>query len=104
MDKARQMEVLDEQSAARRRFLAQAAATGAAAALPARAQDESGKSTASAEVSPQGSIAEALAQYATALKYEDLPPEVVRMTKRIMIDTLGCAIGGYSAKPSQIAV
>jgi len=33
-----------------------------------------------------------------------LPPEVVRMTKRIMIDTLGCAIGGYSAKPSQIAV
>ena len=34
MDKALLMEVLDEQSAARRRFLAQAAATGAAAALP----------------------------------------------------------------------
>jgi len=68
MDKTLQNEALDRQSAARRRFLTQAAATGAAAALPALAQEESEKSPAPAEVSPQGSIAETLAQYATTLK------------------------------------
>ena len=104
MDKALQNEALDTQSAARRRFLTQAAATGAAAALPALAQEESGKSSAPAATSSQGSIADTLAQYATTLKYEDVPPEIVRMTKRIIIDTLGCAIGAYSANPSQIAV
>ena len=107
MDQTLHDEVLDSQSAARRRFLTQLAATsaiaGAASALPALAQEESGQSSA-AESSSQGSIAETLAQYATALKYEDLSPDTVRMAKRIMIDTLGCAIGGYSAKPSQIAV
>jgi len=83
MDKFLQIEALDRQSAARRRFLTQAAATGAAAALPALAQKEAGKSSAPAATSPQGSIAETLAQYATALKYEDLPQAraLIEMTR-----------------------
>src|ERR1700682_1516995 len=101
MDQALQIEVLDRQSAARRRFLTQAAATGAAAALPALAQETSVPSSAAAATAPKGSIAETMAEYATTLKYEELPPEIVRMTKRIMIDTLGCALGAYSANPSQ---
>jgi 2-methylcitrate dehydratase len=102
-----QDEVLDGQNAARRKFLAQVVGTGAAAALPLRAQPASAQAPAPAPAkapAPGTTIAEILAQYATTLKYEDLPPEVVRLAKRVIIDTLGCAIGGYSAEPSQIAV
>jgi 2-methylcitrate dehydratase len=52
----------------------------------------------------QVSVAETLAHYAVNLKYEDLPPEVVRTAKRIIIDTIGCGIGGYKAEPAQIAI
>jgi 2-methylcitrate dehydratase len=41
--------------------------------------------------------------YATSLKYEDLPPDVVRVAKRIIIDSIGCGIGAFSAETSQIA-
>jgi 2-methylcitrate dehydratase len=44
-----------------------------------------------------------LASYSTAIKYEDLPPEVIKKTKVLLIDTLGCAMGGYSSEPSKIA-
>ena len=52
----------------------------------------------------QISLAETLARYATALKYEDLPEDVVRIAKRTILDTLGCAYGGYTAGPSKIAI
>src|SRR3990172_5838152 len=54
--------------------------------------------------SDQLTVAETLARYAANLRYEDLPPEVARTAKRIILDTLGCAIGGYTAGPSQIAI
>lgn len=49
-------------------------------------------------------MADALAQYATNLRYEDLPEDIVRTAKRTILDTLGCAFGGYTAGPSQIAI
>ncbi len=52
----------------------------------------------------QVTVAETIANYANKLGYEDLPPEVVSTIKRTILDTLGCAIGGYSAGPSQIAI
>ena len=52
----------------------------------------------------QVSTADALAQYATDLRYEDLPEDIVRTAKRTILDTLGCAFGGYTAGPSQIAI
>ena len=52
----------------------------------------------------QLSMADALAQYATDLRYEDLPEDIVRTAKRTILDTLGCAYGGYTAGPSQIAI
>jgi 2-methylcitrate dehydratase len=107
MDKILQNEVFDRPSAARRRFLkevaATAAAVGAAAALPALAQEKTermGSTPGGGEVP----VAETLARYATNLRYEDLPAEVTRTAKRIVLDTLGCAIGGYTAGPSQIAI
>jgi 2-methylcitrate dehydratase len=49
-------------------------------------------------------MADALARYATDLRYEDLAEDIVRTAKRTILDTLGCAFGGYTAGPSQIAI
>jgi 2-methylcitrate dehydratase len=107
MDKTLRKGLVDRPSATRRRFLKQMAAAGAAvgagAALPALAQEKSER-VSSAPGSGEAPVAETLARYATNLKYEDLPPEVARTAKRIVLDTLGCAIGGYAAGPSQIAI
>ena len=48
-------------------------------------------------------LAETLSSYATSLRYEDLPDETVHLAKRFIIDTLGCAIGGYSSEPARVA-
>lgn len=48
-------------------------------------------------------IAEHLAHYAATLRYEDLPPPVVHQAKRMIVDTLGCALGGYESEPGRIA-
>ncbi len=48
-------------------------------------------------------IAENIGAYASALKYEDLPAEVTHAAKRIIVDTLGCAFGGYDNDVSRIA-
>ena len=48
-------------------------------------------------------LAERLTAYATALQYRDLPSDVVQHAKRVIIDTLGCAIGAYTSEPSKIA-
>ena len=44
-----------------------------------------------------------LSDYAVSLTYEKLPEHVVHEVKRHTIDALGCAIGGYSMKPPEIA-
>ncbi len=46
---------------------------------------------------------ELLSVYTRSLTYNHLPPEVVHQTKRILIDTLGCALGGFHSPPSHIA-
>ena len=75
-----------------------AAAAAGAAAMPLLAQQTSADTPRrKASVVPGPSLADTLAQYATSVRYEDLPTPVVGMVKRVMIDTLGCAIGGYSA-------
>src|SRR5579871_5043670 len=88
------------QRLARRAVLKRIAASGvtvAAPAFPAFAEDGAKAPPASA------ALAETLAQYATSLRYEDLPDDVVRLAKRTILDTIGCAYGGYEAGPSRIA-
>ena len=46
---------------------------------------------------------ELLSSYACRLSYEDLGPKVVHQVKRTMIDTLGCALGGYLSEPAKIS-
>jgi 2-methylcitrate dehydratase len=40
-------------------------------------------------------ITSQIADFAAALAYRDLPPEVVHAARQHLIDSLGCAIGGY---------
>jgi 2-methylcitrate dehydratase len=87
----------------RRDFLKATAAAGVVAAtptFPVAAQQGTSPPTASG----QAPLAEMLARYAENLKYDDLPDEVVRLAKRSILDTIGCAYGGYDAGPSQIAI
>jgi 2-methylcitrate dehydratase len=90
----------------RRHFLRQVAAAGlavGASTFPAIAQKMVARRS-STDGSGQVSLGETLARYATGLKYEDLPEDVIRITKRTLLDTLGCAFGGYTARPSKIAI
>jgi hypothetical protein len=83
----------------RRRFLGQVAAAGLAAGastFPAISQEMTERRS-SAAGNSQVSMADALSRYATDLKYEDLPEDIVRTAKRTILDTFGCAFGGYTA-------
>ena len=46
---------------------------------------------------------EQLSSYAVSLNYRDIPQPVVHECKRRLIDTMGCAIGAFTAEPSKIA-
>ncbi|HKU69606.1 MAG TPA: MmgE/PrpD family protein [Burkholderiales bacterium] len=46
---------------------------------------------------------EKIARYATSLRYEDVTPAALHMGKKLLIDAVGCAIGGYNGAPSVIA-
>jgi 2-methylcitrate dehydratase len=69
--------------------------------LPAIAQTGPSYSTIGAS---QVSLGETLTRYATELRYEDLPEDVIRIARRAILDTIGCAYGGYTAGPSKIAI
>jgi 2-methylcitrate dehydratase len=101
---------MDKPNRQSRRHVLQALATAcaavtAAAALPVSAQESQANAARARDpAANQGTIAQTLADYAVKLRYEDLPTEVVHTVKRTIIDTIGCAIGGYDAGPSQIAL
>ena len=48
-------------------------------------------------------LAEQLSDYGTSLKYADLPSDIIHLAKRFIIDTVGCALGGYDSEPSKVA-
>jgi 2-methylcitrate dehydratase len=43
------------------------------------------------------------ADFALAIKYEELPKEVVNSAKRVLLDTLACAFGAVGSDPATIA-
>ncbi len=87
----------------RRRLLRDAAAglVAGASAFPAIAQETMPLASSTSDKAP---LAERLARYAASLRYDDLPEDVVRLAKRALLDTIGCAFGGYTAQPSRIAI
>ena len=48
-------------------------------------------------------LAQALADYVQSVKYRDLPENVIRETKKRVIDSLGCGIGAYNSEPVKIS-
>ena len=47
-------------------------------------------------------IVEKLAALSEQIRFERFPPEVVEKIKMVVLDSLGCAIGGYTGQPSKI--
>jgi 2-methylcitrate dehydratase len=48
-------------------------------------------------------VAEDVARWVVELRYEELPPDVIARAKRVLLDTLGCALGAIGAEPVRIA-
>jgi 2-methylcitrate dehydratase len=44
-----------------------------------------------------------LASWVARVRYEDFPPEVIAKAKRLLLDTIGCAIGAIDGAPVRIA-
>ncbi|MGA2670230.1 MAG: MmgE/PrpD family protein [Dehalococcoidia bacterium] len=44
------------------------------------------------------------AEYGLGLTFQDLPAEVIKQAKRLVLDTIGCAIGGYTSDASRILI
>lgn len=42
-----------------------------------------------------------LAAYAEQLDFDDLPEDTINKTKRVALDTIGCALGAYTSPPSK---
>jgi 2-methylcitrate dehydratase len=45
-----------------------------------------------------------IAEWSAALGFEDLPQDVVHQAKRFLLDTIGCALGGFRQPDVQIAL
>jgi len=49
-------------------------------------------------------IVDALAAFATGTRYEDVPASIVRQAKNVLLDSIGCALGGATTDPGKIAI
>jgi len=45
-----------------------------------------------------------LARFAAEMSYDELPASVVRQTKRLILDSVGCALGGLATKKGEYAL
>jgi 2-methylcitrate dehydratase len=48
-------------------------------------------------------VAEDIARWVVELRYEELPPDAIARAKRVLLDTIGCALGAIGAEPVQMA-
>lgn len=77
------------------------AVVATAAPAPTSAPDNSGRSSKSL---PRMAITAELATWASGVRYQDLSPEAVHQAKRFLLDSLGCALGGYRHHDVMIAL
>ena len=82
-------------SIGRREFMALAAGAALACPVGARAQQKSG--------GRGPTVAEDAARWLVALRYDELPADVVARAKRVLLDTIGCALGAIDAEPVRAA-
>ena len=51
----------------------------------------------------KAALEQRFAEFALAVRFEDLPADVVASAKRVLLDTLGCAFGSVGSEPANIA-
>jgi 2-methylcitrate dehydratase len=49
-------------------------------------------------------LAQKLSDHALSLGYEDLAEDVVHKTKQRIVDSIGCALGGFHSAPVEAAI
>ncbi|GGA74507.1 2-methylcitrate dehydratase [Pseudoclavibacter endophyticus] len=49
-------------------------------------------------------IIDTLASFATSTSYESLPDATVRSTKRVLLDSIGCALGATTTDPGKVTI
>lgn len=49
-------------------------------------------------------VTQQLSEFTSDVRYADLPPEVAHQSKRLILDSLGCAIGGSQTELGEIAL
>ena len=50
------------------------------------------------------SLSRTVAEFAVNLKFEEIPPAAVAEAKRFMLDSVGCAFGGFEAEDDAVMV
>jgi len=50
------------------------------------------------------SYTQVLARFSAELQYEDLPGQVVREVKRLLLDTIGCGLGALGLDKGRMAI
>src|ERR1035437_9433160 len=60
--------------------------------------------TATTPVAKQGTITARMAQWAAHVRFEDLSTEAVHQCKRFLLDSVGCALGGYRVHDVRLAL
>jgi 2-methylcitrate dehydratase len=77
---------------------------GAAIGCPLAAHAQQPASKAVAKSAGRGStVAEDIARWLVELRYEQIPADVIARAKRVLLDTLGCALGAIGAEPVRAA-
>jgi 2-methylcitrate dehydratase PrpD len=56
------------------------------------------------EVRIMSSLAKEFAEFAISTRFEDLPPSIVHESKRLLLDSIGCALGGMRTAPGEMAI
>jgi 2-methylcitrate dehydratase len=51
----------------------------------------------------KATLEQKFAEFALSIKYEALPADVIAAAKRVLLDTLGCALGSVGSEPANIA-
>jgi len=55
-------------------------------------------------LSPKEPVSATMARWAAGLKFEDISPEAIYQAKRFLLDSFGCALGGYQQHDVKIAL
>ena len=63
-----------------------------------------GTATVADPVLPTETVTTTLARWAAGLRYEDLGEAAVREARRFLLDSIGCAVGGYRQEDVRIAL